>query len=157
MVTSEDVYIPLGTTANKQGRIAGKNAAGGEEEFAGVLGTMITKAFDTEYAKTGLGEKEAKEHFDAEAVSIRSRCRAGYYPGAGRIMIKLIFEKGSGRLLGGEAAGCEVKARIDTLAVAVAEEIDVERLSQMDLAYAPPFSPVWDPVLVAANVAKKKV
>ncbi len=157
MVSREEVYIPLGTTANKQGRIAGKNAAGGGEEFAGVLGTMITKAFDTEYAKTGLGETEAQSHYTAEAVTIKSRCRAGYYPGAGRIMLKLIFEKGSGRLLGAEAAGCEVKARIDSLAVATAEELDVERLSQMDLAYAPPFSPVWDPVLVAANVAKKKV
>jgi NADPH-dependent 2,4-dienoyl-CoA reductase/sulfur reductase-like enzyme len=157
MVSGEDVYIPLGTTANKQGRVAGKNAAGGNEEFAGVLGTMITKAFDTEYAKTGLGEEEAKTHFDADAVTVKSRCRAGYYPGAGRIVLKLIYEKGSGRLLGAEAAGCEVKSRIDSLAVAVAEEMDLERLSQMDLSYAPPFSPVWDPVLVAANVAKKKL
>jgi NADPH-dependent 2,4-dienoyl-CoA reductase/sulfur reductase-like enzyme len=157
MVSGEEVYIPLGTTANKQGKIAGRNAAGGREEFTGVLGTMITKAFDTEYAKTGLGEREAQRHFEADAVSIKSRCRAGYYPGAGRIRLKLIFEKGSGRLLGAEAAGCEVKSRIDSLSVAVAEGMSVGRLAEMDLAYAPPFSPVWDPVLVAANVAKKRL
>jgi NADPH-dependent 2,4-dienoyl-CoA reductase/sulfur reductase-like enzyme len=156
-VTGEDVYIPLGTTANKQGRIAGKNAVGKSEEFKGVLGTAVTKIFGLEYARTGLTYKEAAEKFKVGTALVSSKSKAHYYPGSRDVQIMLVYEKGSGKLLGAQMAGGEISKRIDIVAAAISAGMDVEELSSLDLAYAPPFSPVWDPVLVAANVAKKGV
>ena len=156
-LTGENVYIPLGTTANKQGRIAGKNAAGNHEEFKGVLGTAVTKIFGLEYARTGLTYKEAREKFRVGMTLIASKSKAHYYPGSMDVNVMLIYEKGSGKLLGSQMAGGDISKRIDIVATAISAGMDVEELASMDLAYAPPFSPVWDPVLVAANVAKKGV
>ena len=154
LVTGKPAYIPLGTTANKQGRVAGENAAGGDATFRGVVGTAVVKIFDLEAARTGLTEREAREQgYDVRAIKIQHGTRAHYYPGGSPLHVKLIVE-GNGRLLGAQMIGREGAAkRIDVIAAALQAGWTVEELSRLDLSYAPPFSPVWDPILVAANVA----
>jgi len=156
-ISNRPAYIPLGTTANKQGRVAGTNIAGGEAEFAGIVGTAITQVFGLQAGMTGLAEREAKEQgYAVKAVRIKSRSRAHYYPGGKPLHIKLIFEEQSGRLLGGQIVGGEgVNGRIGVLAAALHRGMTIEELAQLDLAYVPPLAPVWDPLLVAANVALK--
>jgi NADPH-dependent 2,4-dienoyl-CoA reductase/sulfur reductase-like enzyme len=150
-------YVPLGSTANKQGRVAGTNAGGGEATFGGVVGTAITKAFELGVAVTGLTEKAAAQlGRAARAVSIEHGSRAHYYPSPGPIRVKLVWDPSDGRLLGGQIAGPVAEAkRIDVLATALHHGLTIEDLQRLDLSYAPPFSPVWDPILVAANVAAK--
>jgi len=145
-------WLPLGTTANKQGRIAGRNAAGGDECFAGIVGTAITRVFELEVGRTGLTEREAaKAGLDCVANSLVSTDHAGYLPDARSLTIKLVAEQGTGRLLGGQAVGRGgVAKRIDVLATALHAGLTVESLTRLDLAYAPPFNSVWDPVQVAA-------
>ncbi len=155
-LTGEETYIPLGTTANKMGRVAGKNAAGRSEEFMGVIGTTVTKIFNIEYARTGLTYKEASTRFKAGMTLVRSISKAHYYPGSAPVHVMLVYEKGTGRILGSQMAGSDISKRIDVLSSAITAGMDLETLSSLDLSYAPPFAPVWDPVLVAANVAKKK-
>jgi NADPH-dependent 2,4-dienoyl-CoA reductase/sulfur reductase-like enzyme len=154
LVTGQPAYIPLGTTANKQGRVAGENAARGDATFRGVVGTAVVKVFDLEAARTGLTEREAREQgYGVQAVKTQHGTRAHYYPGGSPLHVKLVVE-GSGKLLGAQMIGREGAAkRIDVLATALQAEWSVEELSRLDLSYAPPFSPVWDPILVAANVA----
>lgn len=157
IITGEPVYIPLGTTANKQGRVAGTNAVGGEAVFKGVLGTAIFKAMELGGAMTGLTEKDAeKRGIPYKVARITARDMAHYYPGGKRLTVKLVYHAETGKLLGGQLVGrwTSVK-RIDALAVALYAGMTVEDLSRQDLAYAPPFSPVWDPLLVAANKAVK--
>ncbi|KAF2955645.1 FAD-dependent oxidoreductase [Marinitoga sp. 38H-ov] len=157
-ITKENVYIPLGTTANKQGRIAGKNIAGENDSFVGVVGSLITKFEDIEYAKTGLTLKEAIEKgFNADSVYIKSGSRAHYYKGSKKIKMKLIFEKKTGRILGGQFIGGEIHPRLNTITSLIYNNGTVEMLRNMDLAYSPPFSPVWDIDLVAATQAIKKL
>jgi len=158
LITRRGDYIPLGTTANKQGRVAGENAGGGHAEFIGVVGTAITKVFDLYAALTGLSEKEARAlGYAVESTTIKAGSRAHYYPGGGPMHVKLVVEEGSGRLLGGQIVGGEgAGPRIDVLATALHQGMTVEELSELDLAYVPPMSPVWDPLLVAANVALKE-
>ena len=153
LVTRRPAWIPLGTTANKQGRICGQNVAGDAYRFPGVVGTAITKFLDLEIARTGLNEREAQQAGITYATAtIRSTTRSGYYPGSAPITVKLLAERGSGRLLGGQiVGGVGAGKRIDTLAVALHAGLDVEAFQWFDLAYAPPFSPVWDPVLIAAR------
>jgi NADPH-dependent 2,4-dienoyl-CoA reductase/sulfur reductase-like enzyme len=148
------VNVQLGTHANKQGRIAGVNATGGDLAFPGVIGTAISRICKREVALTGLTEREAAQAgFDVVAAKIEAQSRAGYYPDAGRLWVKLVAERGSGRLLGAQVVGAETAAkRIDTLATAVWAGLTVEELQWVDLGYAPPVSPVLDPVLVAARV-----
>jgi len=150
-------YVPLGTTANKQGRAAGTNAAGGEEVFRGVVGTTVTKAFELGAAVTGLTEKAAiQSGLSPKAVTIEHGTRAHYYPSPGRIHVKLVWDPGNGRLLGAQIAGPVAEAkRIDVFATALHHDLTIEDLQRLDLGYAPPFAPVWDPILVAANVAAK--
>jgi len=157
LITGHGAYIPLGTTANKQGRVAGTNAGGGHAEFSGIVGTAITKVFDLYAALTGLSEKEALAlGYAVESTTIKASSRAHYYPGGGPMHVKLVVEESSGRLLGGQIVGGEgAGPRIDVLATALHQEMTVEELSELDLAYVPPMSPVWDPLLVAANVALK--
>jgi len=159
IITGKQVYIPLGTTANKQGRIAGDNLAGNREAFAGVLGSMVIKMFDQYIALTGLSLKEADDAgYDTESVSIIKGDKASYYPGAGENRICLIFDKFTGRLLGAQAIGTEsVAGRINVLAAAITAKMTVEELNQLDLVYAPPVAPVYDPILIAAAQAVKKV
>ena len=158
LVTGKPVYIPLGTTANKMGRVAGSCIAGERERFPGVVGTAITRAFSMEVGITGLSPAEAKEAgFDPVECVIEAGSRAGYYPGGGSVLVQLTADR-RGRLLGGQVAGPEgVKGRIDTLAAVVTAGMKIDDLAMLDLAYAPPFAPVWDPLLVAAGVLKSKV
>ncbi len=154
-VSGERVSIALGTHANKQGRVAGICIGGGYATFDGVLGTAITKVCDTEAACTGLSESGAlAAGFQVVTATVGSSTRAGYYPGAAPITTKLVVEAGSGRVLGGQIVGEGGAAkRIDTLAAVVWNAMDVESVVAMDLSYAPPFSPTWDPVLIAARKA----
>lgn len=159
LVSRRPFHIALGTVANRHGRVAGINLGGGYATFPGVTGTAVTKICQVEVARTGLQEKEIMalglEHVSAV---IKSRTKAGYYPGAGEITVKLLAERGSGRLLGGQIVGMEGSAkRIDTLATALHAGFTVEEMINLDLGYAPPFSPVWDPVVTAAREVAKKL
>lgn len=156
-VTGQGTYIPLGTTANKQGRVAGTNAAGGQATFEGIVGTAVTKVCGIHAARTGLTEKQARElGYQVSATQIKAPSRAHYYPGGATLHVRLVVDTDSGKLLGGQVIGQEgVARRIDVLATALHQGWTVEDLARLDLAYAPPFSPVWDPLLVAANVALK--
>ena len=158
-ILRRNVWIPLGTTANKQGRIAGANVLGVGQRFRGIVGTAGFVVFDLEVARSGIGEEEAAaEGFDPVAVSIRQSSRAHGYPGGVPIQVHLVADRETGILLGGEFVGREGAAlRIDILAAALAGHMTVADLQNFDLAYAPPFAPVWDPVLVAANQLIKKV
>ena len=155
IVTGEPVYVALGTVANKQGRVAGINIAGGYATFPGVVGTAITKLCALEIGRTGVTEREARlAGFDYVVASIESATRAGYYPGAGTITVKLLVERVSGRVLGGQVVGSEGTAkRIDVLATAITAGMTADDVVYLDLSYAPPFSPVWDPVQEAARRA----
>jgi NADPH-dependent 2,4-dienoyl-CoA reductase/sulfur reductase-like enzyme len=159
LLTGAPVNVPLGTHANKQGRVAGINLAGGYATFPGVIGTAVTKVCELEVARTGLTEKEAtKAGFAFVTASVESTSRAGYYPGASKMMIKLIAERRTGTLLGAQIVGkSEAAKRIDALAVAVWNRMSVEEMTALDLSYAPPFAPVWDPVLIAARKATDAV
>ena len=159
LVTGKKTYIPLGATANKQGRIAGENAAGTMNVFEGIAGTAVTKIFDLEVARTGLSPLEAsREGLDHFVSTIKGRSRSSSYPEGKRITVTYIVEKGSGRLLGAQMVGAEgVAHRIDTLAAALYNKMTVSDIARLDLAYAPPFATVWDPILVAANVAVKRL
>ncbi|MFG2010200.1 FAD-dependent oxidoreductase [Micromonospora sp. NPDC048868] len=154
-VTGLPVHVPLGTHANKQGRVAGINIGGGYATFAGVIGTAVTKVCDLEVGRTGLREKDAAAAgFEFVSVIAESTNRAGYYPGARPMTVKLIAEKPSGRLLGAQIVGwSEAAKRIDTLAVALWNGMTVDDMTALDLGYAPPYAPVWDPVLIAARKA----
>ena len=158
-LTGKADWVPLGTTANKQGRIAGENIAGGEAAFKGILGTAITRVFNLGVGMTGLNEAKAQAAgFDYATAVIDSTDIAGYYPGAGPLRVKIIAERGTGRLLGGQVIGTGgVDKRTDVLATALHNEMNVEELSWLDLGYVPPYNSVWDPVHVAAQVVAKKV
>jgi NADPH-dependent 2,4-dienoyl-CoA reductase/sulfur reductase-like enzyme len=158
-VTGRSVVVALGTHANKQGRVVGTNLAGGDEAFGGVLGTAITRFKALEVARTGLTEREATAAgLDAIGVTTQASSRAHYYPGAESMKIKLVVERGTGRLLGAQiVGGAGSGKRIDVLATALWTGMTVAELAGMDLSYAPPFSPVWDPVLLAAGKAGSAV
>jgi NADPH-dependent 2,4-dienoyl-CoA reductase/sulfur reductase-like enzyme len=155
LVSRRPVAFALGTVANKQGRVAGINIAGGLAAFPGVVGTAMVKVFDWEAARTGLQEREAKQAgIPSASVKIEGRTRAGYYPEAGKIFVKLVFAPDSGRLLGGQIVGQEgAGKRIDVLATALHAGMTVEEMINLDLGYSPPFSPAWDPVLIACRQA----
>ncbi|MDQ6650140.1 MAG: FAD-dependent oxidoreductase [Actinomycetota bacterium] len=149
------VVVALGTHANKQGRVAGINIGGGYATFPGVIGTAVTKICEYEVARTGLSEREATEAgFRFVTATVDSTTRAGYFPGSQPIRVKMTAERRSGRLLGAQIVGKEGAAkRIDVLATAIWNEMTVEEVLSLDLSYAPPFAPVWDPVLIAARKA----
>jgi NADPH-dependent 2,4-dienoyl-CoA reductase/sulfur reductase-like enzyme len=152
-LSGQRLVIALGTHANKQGRVAGINLGGGYATFPGVIGTAVTKLCDLEVARTGLSEREAEAAgYCFVSTSVDSTTKAGYFPGASPIRLKLVAEKGTGRLLGAQIVGREDAAkRIDVLATAIWNEMHVDEILSLDLSYAPPFSPVWDPVLIAAR------
>jgi len=159
LVSRRPFFIALGTVANKQGRVAGINIGGGRATFPGVVGTAMVKVFDLEVARTGLQEKEAQDLSLAYvSAKIEGQTRARYYPGTGEITVKILAEKGTGRLLGGQIVGKEGAAkRIDVLATALHCGLTVEEMIHLDLGYSPPFSGVWDPVLIAARQAANQV
>jgi NADPH-dependent 2,4-dienoyl-CoA reductase/sulfur reductase-like enzyme len=157
LVTGKPAYIPLGSTANKQGRVAGTNAGGGSATFAGVVGTMVVRAFDLAVATTGLSTSQAKaEGYDTAETLIQAKDISHYFPGAADIRVKLVVDTQTSRLLGGQIVGHRrVAKRIDVLATALHNRMTIQQLQGLDLGYAPPFAPVWDPVLVAANIAAR--
>ncbi len=148
-------YLPLGTTAHKQGRVAGENAAGGSQEFAGTLGTQAVKIFDLVVARTGLLDKEALEAgFDPLTVKLETWDHKVYYPGASLLHICLTGDRKTGRLLGARMIGsykAEVSKRIDIFATALFNRMTVESLNHIDLSYTPPLSSPWDPVQLIAQ------
>lgn len=154
-LTGRRLSVALGTHANRQGRIAGTNIGGGSATFPGVLGTAITKVGTTEVARTGLATREIEQAgLSAESTVVESSTRAGYYPGAAAIVTKLLHERDSGRLLGAQIVGGPGSAkRIDVFAAALWNEMTVADIADMDLSYAPPFSPTLDPVTISARKA----
>ena len=158
-ITNKDIYLPLGTTANKQGRVAGENAAGGNAQFKGVAGSVITKTFDLLAGKTGLDKREALENgFDPVEKEIKSVTRAGYYPNKKSIIIKLVADKKSRRILGAQIIGGEaVKGRIDLIAFALLTRATIDDLANYDACYVPPVSPVWEPINIAASQTAKLI
>jgi NADPH-dependent 2,4-dienoyl-CoA reductase/sulfur reductase-like enzyme len=159
LVSRRPFYVALGTVANKQGRVAGINIAGGRAIFPGVVGTAMVKVLSLEVARTGLQEREIQDlGLSYGSAKIDAQTRARYYPGTGPMTVKLLAEKGSGRLLGGQIVGKEgAGKRIDTLAAALHAGLTVEDLINLDLGYSPPFSGVWDPVQIAARQAASQV
>ena len=153
LVSQRKVHIALGTVANKQSRVAGINIGAGYATFPGVVGTAVTTVCSAEVARTGLNESEAqRDGFVYEAVTIESTTRAGYLPTAKPIIVKMLAERESGRLLGAQIVGDEGAAkRIDVVATALTARMTTYDLIDLDLSYAPPFSSVWDPVQVAAR------
>ena len=157
LVTGQPDYIPLGSTANKQGRVAGSNAAGEDSAFRGIVGTMVVRAFDLVVASTGLTATQAQNQgYQVRAPLIRAKDSSHYFPGAADIHVKLVVDDSTGQLLGAQIAGQKgVAKRIDVFATALHLQLGVRDIQSLDLSYAPPFAPVWDPILVAANVAAK--
>jgi NADPH-dependent 2,4-dienoyl-CoA reductase/sulfur reductase-like enzyme len=156
LVTGRVDYIPLGTTANKQGRVAGDNVSGEYSHFNGVVGTAVVKVFGLEIGRTGLVAERAQKLFNTKSVVVKGKSRAGYYPESSEITVKLHFQPQNGRLYGAQMVGKEgVAQRINLFAAAIQEKISLKKISELDLAYAPPFAPVWDVVLVAVNQALK--
>ncbi len=159
LITGKKVWIPLGSTANKQGRVVGINVCGGSATFPGVMGTTAFRTFDFNVAKTGLNMKEAeKEGFHPIQALVRGYDRAHYYPGREESTLKVIADKESGQILGGQAVGEGPSDKfIDILAMALHGKMTCRELASVDLAYAPPFSPVLSPIIVAANVLLNKL
>lgn len=141
-------YIPLGTTANKQGRIAGANMAGRRVAFKGVVGSSIIKFFDLSLGRTGLNENEAKQlNLPYTIISSVANSHAGYYPGAEKLNLRLIYHTETKQLLGGQIIGKKgVDKRIDVLATALYAELTMSQLLDLDLSYAPPYNGAWDPI-----------
>ena len=156
LITGKATYMPLGDVANKHGKTAGIVLAGGNAEFRGIVNTAIAKVFDRALATTGLTEEEAAgAGLEARSVMIKSLNRAHYIPGKAPVRVKIVWDGANGRLLGAQIAGSGNDAlRIDAIAALLYMKGTIDDLRRLDLAYAPPFSPVWDPMLVAANVAK---
>lgn len=157
LVTGKPAYIPLGTTANKAGRVAGENIGGLATEFPGIVGTALSKIFDLEVARTGLSSNVATaDGLEAQVSTITHPSRSRHYPGGSPLTVHLVTEAGTHRLLGAQMIGKEGAAqRIDVMAAALHAGMNAEDLYHLDLAYAPPFAPAWDPILIAANRARK--
>jgi NADPH-dependent 2,4-dienoyl-CoA reductase/sulfur reductase-like enzyme len=149
------VYLPLGSTAHKQGRVAGENAVGGQAEFGGTLGTQVVKVFDRVAARTGLRDSEAREAgFDPLTVQVETWDHKVYYPGASKLHIRVTGDRRTGQLLGAQIVGHRtgaVSKRIDVFATALFKEMVVEALNDVDLSYTPPLSTPWDAVQAAAQ------
>jgi NADPH-dependent 2,4-dienoyl-CoA reductase/sulfur reductase-like enzyme len=154
-VTGEAAWVPLGLTANRAGRAVGATVAGDPTPVGSVVGTAAVKAFDLECGRAGLPDEAAARDagFVPVAETVTASSRSGYYPGAVETTVTLVADEPTGRLLGGAIAGTDRAAvRVDTVATALDAGLTVPEVERLDLAYAPPFSPVWDPVLVAAKV-----
>jgi NADPH-dependent 2,4-dienoyl-CoA reductase/sulfur reductase-like enzyme len=159
-VTGDHDWVPLGLTANRAGRAIGQTVAGDPEPVGDVAGTAVVKAFDLECGRAGiLNHDRAREvGFDPISETITAGSRSGYYPGNEETTVHLVGDRKTGQVLGGAIVGEDRAAiRIDTLSTAIEANMTVAELERLDLAYAPPFSPVWDPVLVAAKVLRGKL
>jgi len=159
VVTGQRTWVPLALRANRAGWAVADNVCGIDRRLAGVVGSAVFKVFDFQVARTGINEAEAREAgLEPASVVIKSRSRAHAHPGASDIWVYMVGDRGSGRLLGVQMVGHDgVAHRVHAPAVALHGHMTVEQFSQMDLAYAPPFGPTWDPMLTAANQLLKKL
>jgi NADPH-dependent 2,4-dienoyl-CoA reductase/sulfur reductase-like enzyme len=158
LLTGRPTWIPLGTTANKTGRVAGACAAGARERFAGVVGTSIVGIFGMGFATTGFSVAQARaEGFSPVVARIEADSRPRYYQGV-KTMVELVADRTTRRLVGGSVIGEDGAAgRINVIATALQTRMRVEEFEQLDLAYSPPFTPVWDPILIAAQQLLKEL
>jgi NADPH-dependent 2,4-dienoyl-CoA reductase/sulfur reductase-like enzyme len=156
-----ETYLPLGTTAHKQGRVAGENAAGGHREFAGSLGTQVVKIFDQAAARTGLRDHEARPAgYDPVTVAAEADDHKAYYPGSHRIAMRFTGDRATGRLLGVQLFGhrhAEVAKRIDIAATAIFNAMTVDAISDLDLSYTPPLGSPWDAIQAGAQAWTRQV
>ncbi|MCL6591111.1 MAG: FAD-dependent oxidoreductase [Firmicutes bacterium] len=154
-------YLPLGTVAHKQGRIAGENMVGGNKEFAGTLGTQSVKIFDKVVARTGLNEKEAMNAgFKPISADLETWDHKAYYPPAEKLWIRVTADRETKKILGAQMIGAyktEVSKRIDIFAAAIYHELTVDEFSDYDLSYTPPLSSPWDPVQMAVQNLERKL
>ena len=159
MVSQTPVWVPLGSTANKEGRVAAINASGGVEDFEGILGSAVLRYMDLNISRTGLTEKEAARlGYDTTSVIITKRDRAGYMPEVKNITLKLVADKRTHKILGAQAIGCgDADKRVNTVSVGLLRGITVEELIDVDLTYAPPFSTSIDILISAAQILKSKI
>lgn len=157
-VSGAKVFVPMGSTANKHGRVIADNICGARKQYPGVLGTAVCRFFAQEAGATGLNERTARQAgIDFASVVVPGFDRLGYMPEVGRIVLKLLAEKSSGRVLGAQAVGASVAKRIDTLAATISLGATLEDLSGLDLAYAPPFNTPIENIATAANVLQNKL
>lgn len=158
LVSGRPTWIPLGTTANKCGRIAGANAAGARERFAGIVGTSIVSIFGMGFATTGFSASQAKaEGFTPVVARIEANAKPKYYGGT-KTTVELVADRTTRRLVGGSVIGEDGAAgRINVIASALQTRMRIDEFEQLDLAYSPPFSPVWDPLLIAAQQLIKQL
>jgi len=160
VVTGEPDHVPLALTANRAGRAVGQTVTGDPTPTGPIAGTAVVKAFDLEAGRTGITDEAVARDagFDPVSVTITSKSRAGYYPGGYPIQIRMMADAESGRVLGASMVGEEgVTKRVDTVATALYAEMDAHQVEYLDLSYAPPFGPTWDPVLTAAKVLNSKL
>jgi NADPH-dependent 2,4-dienoyl-CoA reductase/sulfur reductase-like enzyme len=149
-----ETYLPLGTTAHKQGRAAGENALGGHREFAGSLGTQVVKIFDQAAARTGLRDHEAAAGFDPVTIGSEADDHKAYYPGSHRITMRFTGDRGTGQLLGVQLFGhrhAEIAKRIDIAATAIFHTMTVDAVSDLDLSYTPPLGSPWEAIQIGAQ------
>jgi NADPH-dependent 2,4-dienoyl-CoA reductase/sulfur reductase-like enzyme len=150
-----NVYLPLGSTAHKQGRVAGENAVGGQARFAGTLGTQVVQVFDLVAARTGLSDAEASQAgFHPRTVPVETWDHKAYYPGAHMLHLRIMGDRMTGQLLGAQIVGhrtAEVSKRVDVFATALFNRMAIEDLNNVDLSYTPPLSSPWDAVQMAAQ------
>ncbi len=159
LLTGEACFIPLGSTANKHGRVAANNICGQNDIFPGVLGSAICKVFDFAVARTGLGEEQArKSGFDVVTILTPAPDKAHYYPSAKLLMMKMIVDRKSRKLLGLQVVGPgAADKRIDVAATAISAGMTIDQISHLDLCYAPPYSPAMDNLITAADIARNKL
>ena len=159
LVTGEACYVPLGSTANKQGRVAANTICGRDDAFPGVLGSSICKVFDFAVGRTGLTEAAARRiGYDVITALAPAPDKAHFMPEARPLLLKLVVDKATGRLLGAQATGPgDADKRIDVAAMAITTGMTVDQLAQADLCYAPPYAPAMDNIITAANVARNKI
>jgi NADPH-dependent 2,4-dienoyl-CoA reductase/sulfur reductase-like enzyme len=159
LISGEPCWYPLGPAANKQGKIVGENIAGGKVSFPNVLGTQVTKIFDLYVGMTGLSEIEAQKFgFDTALVEINHRDKASYYPNVQNMYIVMVINKSDGRILGVQLVGSILASiRIDVFATAITMGVTTRQLAELDLAYAPPMAPVYDPIIIAGIIGVKKL
>ena len=159
IVSGKPVWMPLGSNANKEGRVAAMNACGFPESFPGVLGSAVTRCLGLTMSTTGLTEAAAlAAGFEPVSVTVNKYDKVGYMPDANNITLKLVADKKTGLLLGGQGVGAgDADKRINTLATALLAKLTVEQFVNNDLTYAPPFSPTIDPLLNAAQILMSKI
>lgn len=154
-VSGRPIYLPLALPASRLGRVVGENCVGGQARFAGTLGTLATRVFELEVARTGLDRASADAAgFEVEVVEVRAGTRAGYYPGGQELLLTVLYDRRTRRLLGAQAVGREgAVARVGIVSAALEGGLTVDDLERLDLAYAPPLATLWDPLVLAGRIS----